>query len=456
MLKPGETIERDPFALPRDPLSTLTPARKVSIATRKRRDMSHHTPTRLEWEFDQIQAAMDWHVAGRFGISAMLLMSVVADAKVRSTLGCRTSAFVSAPVSHRRSRSGDPIMARAALDAWRDVYERMITPALLSEIKETAIMLGFCLCEIKWDTTGAIWRPILKVWSPKHVYYDYYQRQFYVTTQDGSEPITPGDGSWFMHLPHGDHGGWSHGAIRSVAQSWLDRYEALRDWTRYNERHGLPTIILETPSQSNADEVEEVIQGLAGLTGESVIHFEQDVGGQTGRAYMLESTDPNWESFKSRIENADRDIESALLWQPAAIENKSVKQDRGQAGARQALLEFDEKTFVHDLREQVARVFCAFNFDNADLAPYTHYDIEPQEDLAAKLSSLESFSRSVSALNGSGYEFDVKGLARGHGIYLPGVQKVSNGQPYEKATTAISDGTAVGTGAGAPQQGVIK
>jgi Protein of unknown function (DUF935) len=453
VLFPGEKIERDPFATPADPVRGLTPVEKVARLKHVKRDSPIGGFRVFDWDHDAVTGALVAHCQGNFAASAELCDAVMGDAKVQSVLGSRLAAMLGATVTHRRSRDGDAAMSRAVLDAWRDGYTKLAPNSVVSDLKRYADMLGFAIAELQWDTSRAIWRPRLKVWHPRYTYFDLQERCFVVMTMDGPERITPGDGRWFLHAPHGLYRGWMQGAIRAVAPAWVERDEALESWSSYNRIHGMPTAVLDVPATARASEVEEIARGIGAKDGASLLIATQ---GQDGQGYKLSYSEPttiSWEGFKARIEQCNNDIEWALLWQPASAEAGATTGSREHAGARQALLEFDERTFVDDLREQVARPFAEFNFGDADLAPHTHYEIEPEEDLQKKLSSLESFTRSLSAMNGAGFEFNAQSMARGYGVYVPGLVKTGNGQPYTNATTAISDGAAVGTGAGAPQPG---
>ena len=453
MIFPGEKVERDPFATPRDPIAGLTPEQKVARLKAVKRDSPVGGFRVFDWDHDSVAGTLVAHCNGNFAGSAELCDAVLGDAKVQSVLGSRLAAMLGATCTHRRSRDGDTALSKAVLDAWRDGYTKLAPNSVVSDIKRYAAMIGFSISELQWDTSCAIWRPRLKVWHPRYCYFDLQERCYVVVTMDGPERITPGDGRWFLHAPHGPYRGWMQGAIRAVAPAWIERDEALQSWSSYNRIHGMPTAVLEVPSVARASEVEEIARAIGQKDGASLLIATT---GQDGQKYALTYSEPStisWEGFKARIEQSNNDIEWALLWQPASAEGGYAPGERAHAGARQALLEFDERTFVDDLREQVTRPFAEFNFGCADLAPHTHYEIEPEEDLQKKLSSLESYTRSVSAMNGAGYTFDARAMARGYGVYVPGLTKIGSGAPYTNPTTAISDGTAVGTGAGAPQPG---
>lgn len=456
MARAPKREKRNPFAVQPDPVKSLAPPERRERAGVIYRDLPAWC-SQYDWDWRSVAHAVQAHTAGQFSASGELLDAVLSDDRVQSAVGGRTSALLGLPMQHTASTKGDPAMAGAALALWREEYDRIAPRSVVAEMKRHAILMGFGICEVQWDLSVSPWLPRLKVWHPRNTYYNVTERQLYVVTQDGPVAVTPGDGRWFVHAPHGLFRGWVHGAIRSVAPQWILRQQAFKDWARYNERHGLPIMIAEVPAVMDADVKDRFVRDLDTMGSEAVVLCVVNQDGSKTDVRMLEASDQAWGSFKGLIDQANGSIEGALLYQQIGSYGTESGDNPGEtdkAGARQALLEFDESTLSLDLWEQVARPFCHFNFGDAELAPHTHWNVEPPEDHSKKLSQLESFTRAVTAMRGSGLDFDVAALAKEYSITIPGVRIAGPLGEYTKPTTAISDGV-VGTGAGAPQQGVI-
>lgn len=448
--------QRNPFAVQPDPVKGLAPQERRARASRILRDLPNWC-SQYGWTWQAVARAVEQHTAGNFAASGELCDAVLSDDRVQSSLGGRVSALFGLPMKIGASHEGDKAMADAAARLWRESFPRMAPRSSLSELKRHAIMMGFGVAEIQWDMSVSPWLPKLKVWHPRNMFYNVTERQLYALTQDGPVAVVPGDGRWLVHAPHGLFRGWVHGAIRSVAPQWVLRQQAFKDWARYNERHGLPIMLATLPAVTEADVADKFIRDLDNMGAESVILCQSNQDGTKTEVTMLEASDQSWGSFKGLIDQANGSIDGALLYQQMGEVNKEgdAPGERDHGSARQSLLEFDESTLALDIREQMARPFCEFNFGNADLAPHTHWDVMPPEDHQKQLSMLESFTRSVTAMRGSGLDFDVDGLAKYYGIVIPGVRVVAPLGEYTKASTAISDGV-VGTGAGAAQTGATR
>jgi len=237
-------------------------------------------------------------------------------------------------------------------------------------------------------------------------------------TQDGPVPITPGDGRWFVHAPHGIYRGWLRGAIRPLALPWLLRNFAMRDWARYSERHGLPMIKAEVPAVANALDKARFQDQLANIGQESVVVLPQNVDGTGFDVTLMEAHDRSWDSFKGLIDRCDTAITLTLQWQNLTTEVKegSLAAARVHSDVKQSALEFDDSTLSQDIYDQLARPFAEFNFGDRELAPRTSWDVEPVEDVGARMVALKAFAEAIKDLRQAAVDFDVSDLAKAYGI----------------------------------------
>lgn len=452
-----EKAKRNPYVIQPDPVQGMDPAERYETTKLVFRDLPPWCST-YGWDWKTIGEAVQGHAAGQFAASGELCDAVLGDGKVQAALGQRTTALLGLPIKFEQSDKGDPLLAAACVRLWREEWERIAPRSVLSELCRYGIVMGYGLCEIQWDTTRTPWIPKLKVWHPRNTWYHVVERQFYVFTQDGAKPITPGDGKWLLYAPHGAFRGWLHGAIRSVAPLWVLRQDSYKDWARYNERHGLPIILADVPYTTKAETKTRFVSALKHMGSEGVVLCTGNPDGTKTDIRLIEASDQSWGAFKGLIDQCNGEIKEAILWQDVVSEDTSKPADRAFSGARQSVLEFDESTLMADIREQLARPFAEFNFGNADLAPKTHYEVEPAEDAEAELRKLEAWSRTVVAMRAAKMQFDPNELAKRYKVKVPHVTVVEDLAPpgeYEKATTTVSDGEAVGTGAGAPQPGAV-
>jgi hypothetical protein len=407
----------DPFAAPRDPLKGATPEgarvtfRDVPVGV---------VPT---WRVCDTRAALTEHQMGVFTRSSLLVESVLADDRVHATLGAVSSALFSRPVKFVRARGKgvDAGAARECLAAWKEVWPRLSQSGAFDTLIRWRKLMGFAPAEVLWQTDTPLWEPHLKFFHPMYVLYRLDLRRYVAITLDGERVIEPGSGKWFLHAPYGEYRGWQLGAIRAIAPLWLARTYALRDWSRYSEVHGIPIVKAKVPAGGDAQEKQRFTTQVSTLGQESVVMLPQGVDlNQNYDLELLEAKDRSWEAFRGLIDQCDMSITLALLHQNLMTEMKegSFAAARQHADVRQEEIAFSEKTFMHDLYMQVARPFALFNFGDANLAPRTRFDIDPDEDHAMRSEILLRLSTAVDLLARNGHRTDVAALAKQFGLSL--------------------------------------
>lgn len=414
----SEDVTAKPYLPPTDPLDKDQKQARARVILR---DIPI-TVIADHWTYERVRGALESHCAGMFFESAQLWEAIMGDARVQAVVGSRVGALLGLPVDHTPSTTDGENTPESdeVLEAWKKAYPKLCTRAVLSEIKRWTIGLGFAIAQVQWNTEVTPWQPYLKVWHPQFIYYRWDTRSYWVMTQDGVVEVTPGDGTWFLHGPNGDYRGWMYGAIRALALPWLLRTFALRDWARYCEVHGMPMMKAITPAVGFEDAKAEFTNALQSLGTETVVELPQGIDGQGFDLELLEASDRAWEAFKGLKDTADIDITLAVVWQNLTTEVKegSMAAARVHGDVKQSCLEFDESTLVADIHEELARPFALYNFGNADLAPFTHYRVEPIEDEAAAMKALLDFSLAVQQLRAAGVSFDLHRLAKNYGVRM--------------------------------------
>jgi uncharacterized protein DUF935 len=408
---------RDPFAPPRDPLRGVAP-RSVFRTVRD-------APVGVvpDWTIGMVRAALRDHQFGAFAQSALLVESVLADDRVHATLGAVSSALFGRPVKHFAATGPgiDAGRAEAARAAWVEVWDDLANCGAFDTMLRWRKLLGFSVAEILWRTDVEPWRPVLKFFHPLYLYYRLDLRAYVAITLDGSEVVEPGAGKWLLHAPFGQYRGWQLGAIRPVAPLWLTRTYALRDWARFSEVHGLPLMKAKVPVGGDEGEKERFTAAVTGLGQESVVMLPQGIDAtQNYDLELLEAKDRSWEAFRGLIDQCDMSIVLALMHQNLMTEmtEGSNAAARQHANVREEEIRFCERTFMHDLYDQVARPWAAFNFGDPNLAPTSRYDLDVPEDQTARADILVKIGTAVDLLTRSGVKIDVASVAASMGLTL--------------------------------------
>lgn len=400
------------------------------------------------WEPATVRIAFGQLVTGVFDLAAQLTDSVTGDSRVQAALASRVGGLLGRPVEFQipRKFKDDP-RAQECRDAFEDAWPTMAAESFLAELQTWAVMMGFGVGQLLWDTSGEYAIPHPRIWHPRFMYYHWTFRRYIAVTQDSQVAIEPGNGTWVLHAPHGDYRGWMRGALRAIGPWWLGRNYALRDLMRWSERHGFPIVLAMTPAAGDPKMIEQFRAAVMNLGQESAVSLPQGNDKQFSYGLdLLEAKVLSWEGFLGLIGACDREITLALLAQNLTTEVKegSYAAARVHADVRQALLEADARALTSTIYNQLARPFAQFNFGDPDLAPRAVWNVKPYEDDQTAAQTMLTITQAIVNLANGGHAVDDPAwLARQFGIDLGKLTKVQaaiagSAPPPEKASARFA------------------
>lgn len=436
------------FQPPRDPLKDVGAVRGRALVIHRE---IPNVVVQTGWGVQQVRNALQDLVAGKFDTASQLNDAIAADSRVQSAMRSRSGGLLGRPIHFKipeRYKTDD--RAKKCLRSWERHWPNMEAEPALLDLLEGSNSLGFSYAQVLWDTSKTMWKPYLQSFNTRFGYYHWTRREHIAITLDGQYPITPGDGHWVLHAPYGQYRGWMRGSLRALAQWWLARSYALRDWARYCERHGFPILIADTPFGADPNDISVYQSQLGQLGQESVLQVPGSVDVTKYGKYdlrYLEPADENWQAFKALIEQCNDEITLALLGQnlTSQVKEGSLAAARVHADVRQAILEADARALAKTIYNQVSRPFAALNFGDANLAPRVEWDVRPQEDLAEKGKTFAAFASALFQLRQAGLAVrDVEKFARKFGLgglRLTEVPPVQIEAQLARATGKADDGT---------------
>lgn len=377
------------------------------------------------WTPQTIRAALQALVAGIFDLPSQLVDSIVGDSRVQASLASLSGGLFSRPIKFAipKKYRKDP-KAQDCLAAWQELWPTIGTEGVLSEFMQWDAMLGFAIGQITWDTTNAeMWIPHLLPWHPRYVYYHWMYRRFVAMTMDGQEIVEPGAGHWVLHTPHNPYRGWMRGSMRAIAPWWLARNYALRDFSRYSERHGMPILKAISPSGADPKAIDAFRKALSRMGQESTMQLPQSEVPALGKydLELLEASDQGWEGFLALIKQCNDEIVLPLQGQNLTTEVKegSLAAARVHGDVRQSIIEAKARGFQRTINQQLARPFAAVNFGDAELAPLMQWDLEAYEDQATAAKTLLTLAQALDRFRVAGQKVtNVRALAKTLGLSL--------------------------------------
>jgi phage gp29-like protein len=397
------------FQRPRDPLQDM--GRTIDRARRIDREIPN-VVVESGWTPERIRTAFVSLVVGLFDLPAQLDDTLAVDSRAQSAMRTRTNGLLGQLISFSPPpQFAKDDKAKKCCRRWENHWPQMEAEPALALLLENADSLGFGYAQLLWDTGAKEWYPYLQNWNARYAFYHWILRAHIIVSLDGLAPVTPGDAHWILHAPYGQYRGWMRGSIRAVAQWWLARSYALRDWARYSERHGFPMVLADTPFGADPVDIQNFWTNVQGLGQESVIQLPNSVDLQKYGKYdlrYLEPKDRNWQAFKELIEQCNTEITLAKLGQNLTSEVKegSLAAARMHGDVLQVWLEADARSLSRTLYTQILRPFAALNYGNADLAPIPKWNVKPPEDQEMKARTFASFADGVNKLRQGGINIE--------------------------------------------------
>lgn len=372
----------------------------------------------VSWTVPGVRSALADHERGQFNRSALLADAMDRDDRFSATLDVRIAGVLGLPFSMQSADpESDPAnqLAEQLGDSWLTICPEHDVADLLRWYYKLGVGVG----ELVWETGRDVWTPRLRVHHPQYLWFDETQDCYLLSTEEGTIPITPGDGKWVL-LTDGERG-YMRGLVRSLATTWMVRTFAWRDWARHSERHGMPIMLAKIPEAALAEGKDEFIEEIKQLATETTIPLPQFGDGEGYDVDLLEAKANDWEGFERLITSCNVSYAVRILGQNLTTEVQGGSYAAATAHERILgdLLRSDAEKIATTLHQQVAVPFVEVNAGQADIAPWPKWDAEPPEDQQQRAQVLATLIPALDNAERLGQSIDTAKLFEQFGI--PGV-----------------------------------
>ena len=415
------------------------------VPSRMPRFYDSPVPLLTAWDPPSVRAALEQHVIGTFGQSALLFDEMLAYEAMDTARSTRLQGVISHPMEIVPSATASsPRQAKRARDMLAERIEDLLPEYVLDRFLTYGEGLGFQAAQLLWSMSEKRWWPQIQHWHGALTYYLVSSRTFMAITMEGQAPIVAGDGHWILHAPHGLYRGWLHSKVRACSYPWLAAQYALRDWMRYCEVHGLPIKKLKVPSYANERQKQDFERLMSTLGSEPVVALPQNVDpkGVSWDLELLEATSNSWQGFEAIIARCDKRISISWLGQ-----NLTTDVDAGSLAAANVhshvkleMSKSDARLLATTLNEQLIKKWAEYNFDDVSLAPRISWLIEDPEDLQAKSTAINTAAQAFASLTQSGIKVDPVAFFMPYGVQVTGQ---SQPQPGPAAPSQPQPGPAM-------------
>lgn len=374
------------------------------------------------WTVAGVRSALVRHDDGDLYESAMLCEQLRRDPAIFGDLSTRVRALAARsglPFDVIPSYGVDDRRADSVAERIEALWFEIAPEHVIESIMVDAILLGVAVGRIEWKTTGREWVPFLRHLPAHGLRWVDSDKSWHYVTGDGKDlVVSPGDGTWFLHTPHGDRT-WLWGAVRALGIPWLMRSFTFRDWARYCEKHGMPVLAVHEPFFAHDD-----VEGAGGtgsasgagavysqfrkLGSESVLRLPQGASKDDGgwSAEWIEPKAATFDAFQKFLAELRTGIRSVILGHDSEA---GARGGDGELAAQRVKVEYlsaDCEPLSTSLRQQVLRPFVAYNVDASrpDLAPWPRWDTRPIPDLKGRAEMLDRLGDALAKLAANGVD----------------------------------------------------
>lgn len=390
----------------------------------------------VDWSPPRVRAVLQQLLRGDLSAAGGLADAVLSDDRVQAALGTRINGVLGLPMTFEPV-DDSPLAARVAAALEVDWWQ-LADESTLVEWISYAILVGACLAELVWDTSGERSLPRLRVWHPSNTRRKdgaWQVRQ----ANDTWLAVEPGDGKWALLAPFGERRAGTRALIRGVAIAWLSKTYALMDWNRYSEFYGGPTRVGRSPVGADADDRRAFAADLAALASDSAIVVPEGWTIELLEAKGGGSIDV----FQRLIDWADKAISIAILGQNLTtdVEGGSLAAAQVHENVRADLVQADAEVLATSAHNHVVTWWAEFNYGRRDLAPWPSWDTTPPADERELAEALASRATALLTLSTAqlqtGLPIDWPALASQLGIPLIEGAPVQVPQAIGHAASAV-------------------
>lgn len=333
-----------------------------------------------EWNPGLIKAARRMADFGHLELAADFCEAALGDDRVQAALSTRTKGFVALPLTFEAARGTKRLVK--ALEVGEDWWHSFSATAL-AQLLGWGILLGVGLGELVWTERSSVERliPVLKVWHPRHLRYDWQRRVWMLKVEGGLDvEVVPGDGKWILYTPYGESRPWAFGAWRAISLWYQLKLYAIEDWGYYSSKNAGGHNVVEASADSKTIQKEQrkqLADEVFSAAANSAIVLPP---GFTLK--KVESTADTWETFQAQKNAADMGMAIALVGQNLSTEVSGPVATGATLHGRvlQVFIDADAETLAPCLHDQALVWWAEFNFGARDDAPWPVWATKPPED----------------------------------------------------------------------------
>lgn len=398
------------------------------------------------WTYERILSALDAHERGDFSRSAHLADAFGRDDRITACMTTRVQAITgrhgadfSIEPSERGSKTRAKMLARDVEAWWYDA----VPERTLKQIQRVVTFIGVSISRIEWTPKDGKWIPDITPWPMESAYWDETKLCWILSAQEGQIEVRKGDPNWLIVAASNDRP-WMDGMVRCLALPFLLRTFSARDWARFCERHGLPIIAIEEPSDAGDEDKKTFADSMRRMGREGVLRLPQqtDMNGGKGNGFKVDFIEPKdtaWQSFEAFRKDLSASIAIAILGQnlTTEVQGGSLAASKTHNQVRLEYRDSDVELLTTELHDGLIVPYVAFHSPNdIDAAPWPHWNTNEAEDKNEIVKVATQTAGAIEAFKNAGLRVDLVKFIESVGIpMLPGLPVEEPEEPEEEPPT---------------------
>lgn len=387
------------------------------------------------WTVSEVRSALALHASGDFSGSAQLVDTMGEDDHLPGELEKRVGGVLGSDFSLDPVEKANKQLSKRLVARYEPLWWDMFPESEMSDLLTWRRMLGVGIGVLDWERGGNEWRARFRSLHPQYLRWDDFERRWIYSAKEGELVVTPGDGTWIL-LTDGQRG-WMKAGVRALAVTWLAKQMTIRDWNRYNERHGLPIIKAKAPAIADDADKDAFWEDVQCLNSEIVAQLPShlDEHGASFDLELLEAKDGSYESFERNINRADRRFSTYLLGQNLSTEvtqNGSRAATETHRGVERDKCRVDAQHLSTGIRREGLFPIIGFNHAGVtlDVIPWPKWDTEPADENEAQAKAKETFGKAVKSIQDAGYDIEnIDELSERYGLKLKRREQAGQASP---------------------------
>lgn len=350
--------------------------------------------TRTTWYIDDIDSATIECDQGRMKTAAQLMRSASSDGVVMGLMSTRTAGLVRLPKRWR----GDAEIVKALTGGEtraRAVFDEMCPAAELALLAADGDKLGVGVGQML-TVEGRTHKRLCRL-EPEYLVFNWAENQWYYQSVGGLLAITPGDGTWVLHVPGGALAPWNQGIWRALARAYIRKDHAALSKDLWEAKLAHPARVATMPLGASEGEGQTWFQAVMAWGKNTVFGMRPGYD-----IKLLESNGNGAESFRDTIKEQNTEIMILIAGQTVTTDggtgfanadiHKSIRSD---------IIETTGDALAYTVNTQILPAWTLTEFGEDALmrgGAVMEWDVTPPKDRNSEASSLVTAASAVKTL----------------------------------------------------------